>query len=307
MAAEFINFRDAADIPLTLVEHIKDAVDNLPRLSPSEIDLADSCPICLVAFDSIVEDAGEASLFAHHSSEPAVTSVTKVEGCGHLFCTRDLKEWINGLHGTCPSCRHPFLEIHVPDDESSDGGEYIPGEPDAEDDDMELDVTEAEDETDEDGFDVDLIDEPEIYSDVENRGSYEDASGYPRSHPNYDDNFESNNSPIGLHVGVRNRDVPEIITTDYGVTGIASHTRYEGPSFAYDYDESDADYSPSSMDDGSTSDELTDDDAGSDTELSSIEEFVADPCTERCPNPEVGCDSIRSNHPSLLIPPADEC
>lgn len=33
------------------------------------------------------------------------------------------------MHGTCPTCRHPFLDIQPPsdsDDESSDGGEYLP-------------------------------------------------------------------------------------------------------------------------------------------------------------------------------------
>jgi hypothetical protein len=33
------------------------------------------------------------------------------------------------MHGTCPTCRHPFLDIRPPsesEDESSDGGEYVP-------------------------------------------------------------------------------------------------------------------------------------------------------------------------------------
>jgi hypothetical protein len=34
-------------------------------------------------------------------------------------------------HGICPACRHPFLDIKPPsesDDESSDGGEWLPEE-----------------------------------------------------------------------------------------------------------------------------------------------------------------------------------
>ena len=37
-------------------------------------------------------------------------------------------------HGSCPTCRHPFLELPAEsDDESSDGGEYVPDEEDEQD------------------------------------------------------------------------------------------------------------------------------------------------------------------------------
>jgi hypothetical protein len=37
-------------------------------------------------------------------------------------------------HGSCPTCRHPFLELPTEsDDESSDGGEYVPDEEDEQD------------------------------------------------------------------------------------------------------------------------------------------------------------------------------
>lgn len=41
-------------------------------------------------------------------------------------------------HGSCPTCRHTFLDIRPPsdsDDESSDGGEWIPDEHEEEEDD----------------------------------------------------------------------------------------------------------------------------------------------------------------------------
>jgi hypothetical protein len=65
----------------------------------------------------------------------------------HLQCIPSLVEWISGYvclelmlfvtvrlrlnkqHGTCPACRHLFLDITPPtesDDESSDGGEWLP-------------------------------------------------------------------------------------------------------------------------------------------------------------------------------------
>jgi hypothetical protein len=68
------------------------------------------------------------------------------------------------MHGTCPSCRHLFLDIQVPDDESSDGGEYVPGDHEVDDDDMELDPTEPEDELDEEALEVDIMDEPGNYA-----------------------------------------------------------------------------------------------------------------------------------------------
>ncbi|KAJ7591115.1 hypothetical protein C8J56DRAFT_1047334 [Mycena floridula] len=81
---------------------------------------SDACPICLVPFEECFQqDAG----------------LTKLEGCGHLFCRADLVQWIQNMHGSCPTCRQPFLDIRPKsesDDESSDGGEYIPEEDDEE-------------------------------------------------------------------------------------------------------------------------------------------------------------------------------
>lgn len=39
-----------------------------------------------------------------------------------------ISEWINTSRGSCPTCRDMFLVIPEPsEEESSDGGEYIPG------------------------------------------------------------------------------------------------------------------------------------------------------------------------------------
>ncbi|TRM58766.1 hypothetical protein BD626DRAFT_510460 [Schizophyllum amplum] len=49
----------------------------------------------------------------------------------------DLVEWIKNMHGSCPTCRRTYLDIRPrtdSDDESSDGGEYVP-ERDAEEED----------------------------------------------------------------------------------------------------------------------------------------------------------------------------
>jgi len=52
-------------------------------------------------------------------------------------------------HGSCPTCRHVFLDIRPPsesDDESSDGGEYIPTEHDDDFDDLDDEAFVATDE-----------------------------------------------------------------------------------------------------------------------------------------------------------------
>lgn len=46
-----------------------------------------------------------------------------------LIIWGSLVQWIQSRHGTCPTCRFPFLDVRPPsdsDDESSDGGEYVP-------------------------------------------------------------------------------------------------------------------------------------------------------------------------------------
>jgi hypothetical protein len=65
-------------------------------------------------------------------------------------------------HGSCPTCRHIFLNIRTPsesDDESSDGGEYIPNADDFEDEDEDafLDV-DGFSEADVDEFPVEPMD-----------------------------------------------------------------------------------------------------------------------------------------------------
>ncbi|KAF8165389.1 hypothetical protein B0H34DRAFT_236423 [Crassisporium funariophilum] len=102
-------------------ERIEVLLDSLPMLGKDNVILDDSCPICLMPFSSILAEECD--------EEPEMGGVTKLLGCGHVFCRRDLTEWIRSRHGSCPTCRHTFLNILPPsesDDESSDGGEYIP-------------------------------------------------------------------------------------------------------------------------------------------------------------------------------------
>ncbi|KAL0950043.1 hypothetical protein HGRIS_010051 [Hohenbuehelia grisea] len=127
-------------------------IRELPKLTQQDIkaSIEDNCPICLMSFSSIfAEEDHNATKGEAQRNEGLNLGVTKLEGCGHVFCRSDLAEWISSLHGSCPTCRHVFLDVRPPsdsDDESSDGGEYIPEDED-EDEDIFLDT---------DGFSEDM-------------------------------------------------------------------------------------------------------------------------------------------------------
>ncbi|KAG6861002.1 hypothetical protein C0995_005022 [Termitomyces sp. Mi166 len=101
-------------------ELISRVLESLPVLTAKDIpDDEDSCPICLTPFSSLFLDNIDGS------------GVTKLAACNHIFCRKDLTQWIQRLHGSCPTCRHVFINIRPPsdsDNESSDGGEYVPDE-----------------------------------------------------------------------------------------------------------------------------------------------------------------------------------
>ncbi|KAJ8475146.1 hypothetical protein ONZ45_g15712 [Pleurotus djamor] len=113
------------------------------------------------------------------------SGVTKLTACGHIFCRKDLIAWIRGLHGSCPTCRHIFLDVRPisdSDDESSDGGEYVPDDDVHDTDnlsefDTELEMDMEMDELWADGDDEyeegDPIECEEVY---ESEGEYDDES-----------------------------------------------------------------------------------------------------------------------------------
>ncbi|KAH9965855.1 hypothetical protein BC827DRAFT_1125158 [Russula dissimulans] len=132
---------------------IANALASLDILSPKDIpNLDDFCPICLLTFRAVLE--------SHKDDLPgkSLSGVARVGTCGHLFCVEDLSEWIKGRHGTCPTCRYEFLPELRPldsDAESSDGGEYVPTEYDA---DSDFDTDYEEGFMDSDGIDLETMD-----------------------------------------------------------------------------------------------------------------------------------------------------
>ncbi len=77
---------DESLVPLTVEQRIRRAVEKLPTLSPDHVPLQDSCPICLMTFSSIVDGSAQNEGSLAESSHVQLSGVTKLEGCGHVFC-----------------------------------------------------------------------------------------------------------------------------------------------------------------------------------------------------------------------------
>ncbi|THH10218.1 hypothetical protein EW145_g1450, partial [Phellinidium pouzarii] len=141
-------------LPTYITEHWKREVEQallllcaLPLLAHADVLSDDACPICLVSFNTILDEhvAAEGAKpecasvqpVSSTSSEGELTGLVKLVGCGHIFCRRDVAEWIESQHGSCPTCRRTFFRftpIEEIEYDLSDGGEYVPGEDDDDDD-----------------------------------------------------------------------------------------------------------------------------------------------------------------------------
>ncbi|KAI0751562.1 hypothetical protein C8Q80DRAFT_1157952 [Daedaleopsis nitida] len=129
--------QEVAELHLSVQERIQLAIDRLPALTKDDIPLDDSCPICINPFDAILDGKAREGLGEEAPQDDELAGVTKLVGCGHVFCKACLVEWIRGRHGTCPSCRHVFSSIRPAsdsDNESSDG-DYVPGDDEEDDED----------------------------------------------------------------------------------------------------------------------------------------------------------------------------
>ena len=67
---------------------IAETIRRLPVLRKDELPLDDNCPICFQGFGSITDgDAqNEETLKLENGEEVHLNGVTKLEGCGHIFC-----------------------------------------------------------------------------------------------------------------------------------------------------------------------------------------------------------------------------
>lgn len=72
-----------AETELRMDHHtqINQLIQSLPSIAKNDVPVEDSCPICLVPFlDCFQEESGE---------DESSIGVTKLEGCGHLFCRKE--------------------------------------------------------------------------------------------------------------------------------------------------------------------------------------------------------------------------
>lgn len=120
-----------------LLRQIDDAINDLPVVSKDNIRLDDACCICMETYGAIYERAERDESRPIPGSWPTPEEpnsdegVTMLEGCGHMFCRKDMIEWIKACHNTCPVCRNVFTHFYIPtasEYESSDGGEYVPSD-----------------------------------------------------------------------------------------------------------------------------------------------------------------------------------
>ncbi len=72
---------------LTVDERISLAVHKLPTLDGQHVPPEDSCPICLVSFASILDGSvQEEGVVTLGERDVSLGGITKLEGCGHMFC-----------------------------------------------------------------------------------------------------------------------------------------------------------------------------------------------------------------------------
>ncbi|GBE84928.1 hypothetical protein BKA93DRAFT_790875 [Sparassis latifolia] len=88
--------------------------NELPKLN--EDDLAalgqtdSTCPICLNTLLSILAEEEMALAMDSPAHAPEDLGVTRLmESCGHVFCRKDIRNWMREGRRTCPTCRRPFI------------------------------------------------------------------------------------------------------------------------------------------------------------------------------------------------------
>jgi len=110
-------------------EQIDRVTESLQSMSEADIaaDRDALCPICLNTLLSIFAEEETARALdspAHPIEECGVVKLH--ETCGHIFCRKDMLNWLRNGNGSCPTCRRPFLD-ELRNDE---GPDQAPPQPD---------------------------------------------------------------------------------------------------------------------------------------------------------------------------------
>ncbi|CAL1713086.1 unnamed protein product [Somion occarium] len=95
---------------------IDEFLSSLPKLTEQDIvtsELTDaSCPICITPFLALLAEEEMAVAMespAHHTEELGVTKLQNK--CGHVFCRKDIQNWLRGGHNSCPTCRRTLVDV----------------------------------------------------------------------------------------------------------------------------------------------------------------------------------------------------
>ena len=79
-----------SNVPITTLDRIRFAISQLPTLNAKEVQLDDSCAICVSGFASILSDEAEAKQSSDFDADTEIElGITKLIGCGHLFCRKE--------------------------------------------------------------------------------------------------------------------------------------------------------------------------------------------------------------------------
>ncbi|KXN83673.1 hypothetical protein AN958_00814 [Leucoagaricus sp. SymC.cos] len=189
---------------LSVPDRITQFIRDLPVLPKEQVPLEDACPICLVPFLEILKDEDIARKEdtlrdEEKEAEGTETGVTKLDDCGHIFCRRDLAEWIRTRHINCPTCRSQFIPASIllstpfgEDDGSSDGGEYLPPSEGEEDIDIDVDYSEPDFWHPDDMYESELESIPLVHEEFEEREAMmEDEGAWTVDYdPEYEDAAE---------------------------------------------------------------------------------------------------------------------
>ncbi|KAI9058334.1 hypothetical protein FKP32DRAFT_1659618 [Trametes sanguinea] len=93
---------------------LADFVDALPRLTERDLTAlghADStCPICLNSLLALLAEEEMALVMESPAHPVEGLGVTRLaQTCGHIFCRKDIREWVLQGNTTCPTCRRAFI------------------------------------------------------------------------------------------------------------------------------------------------------------------------------------------------------
>ncbi|KAK7690084.1 hypothetical protein QCA50_006730 [Cerrena zonata] len=73
-----------------------------------------SCPICITPFLALLAEEEMAVAMDSPARPLEELGITKLKDkCNHVFCKKDIQNWLRGGHNSCPTCRHVLVDIPV--------------------------------------------------------------------------------------------------------------------------------------------------------------------------------------------------